>query len=75
MFISNHKLCSCVVDSEVKLLNVMKEAGVLENLNDVIARTKEGHLDRMKILEHSIAGNASCYVTCDKRLRVFYQGF
>ena len=42
-------------DSDVKLFDVMKEAGVLPDLADVIARTKESHLNRMKAIETSLS--------------------
>ena len=44
------------LDSEVKLFEVMKEAGVLPDLADIIARTKEGHSDRMKAIETALSG-------------------
>ena len=53
------KQYNCVSDSEVKLFDVMKEAGVLPNLADVIARTKEGHLSRMQTLGNSMNGKSS----------------
>jgi hypothetical protein len=42
--------------AEVKLFDVMKEAGVLENLADVIARTKDGHVNRMTEIDKSLLG-------------------
>ena len=46
------------LDPEVKLFDVMKEAGVLPNLTDVITKTKEEHLNRIYALEKSMRGNA-----------------
>ncbi|XP_028392427.1 uncharacterized protein LOC114516994 [Dendronephthya gigantea] len=39
---------------QLKLMEVMKEAGVLPNLSDVITRTKDGHLKRIQQITESI---------------------
>lgn len=46
--------CSIVLDS--KFMEVMKQAGVLENLADVISNTKQGHVDRMKNVDKAMSG-------------------
>lgn len=37
-------------------MEVMKQAGVLENLADVISNTKQGHVDRMKNVDKAMSG-------------------
>jgi hypothetical protein len=43
----------------VKLFDVMKEAGVLPDLADVIKKTKEGHLCRLQVIKQSQSGKTS----------------
>jgi hypothetical protein len=58
-FILKHKIWYCILDSEVKLFDVMKKAGVLPDLAEVIKKTKDGHLCRLKVIQNSQVGKTS----------------